>query len=331
MKDVFISYVTPNLETAELVYGYLTRNGFSCFFAPEDMIGGHPYGEELVHAMKNCRVQLLLYSDMMNVRKKNILAELETAWKYDIPCLCVKLDNSEPNDGIAYYVTSGHTLCINPNRITEYLPKVAESLRSMLPKEKEPEEAAKPVAEVKPVTEFKYIPEYGMMINPADNERNVSFRTNTFINMMAGIYEKVAELSGEKAARDIFFDSGYKSGKNFADRINSQWGHSFSVKEMQEKIRKWCEFDSAVGWGKFEADIRFDENSEIPFGTMTITAPFTVDKHCKCKVCAFIHGYCTGVLDTILDEMDIELECCDCPLEVKARVPKCTFKIQMKG
>ncbi len=327
MKDVFISYVTPNLETAEQVYSYLTRNGFSCFFAPEDMVGGHPYGEELVQAMKNCRVQLLLYSDVMNVRKKNILAELETAWKNDIPCLCIMLDDSEPNDGIAYYITSGHTLFCNPNRMTEYLPKITDALKSMLPKDKEIEE---PAEEAKPTTVFDYDPMYGLMINPADGERNVSFRTDTFINMMGGIYEKVAAIGGEENARRIFFESGYESGKNFANRINSKWGNGFSINEMKKKIQKWCAFDSVVGWGKFEADIQFDEENDTFGGTLAITEAFIVDTQHKRKVCEFIRGYCTGVLDTLLGDLDVELVCCSCRLEKKLS-RKCIFEIKMKG
>ena len=338
MKDVFISYVTPNLETAEQVYSYLTHNGFSCFFAPEDMVGGHPYGEELVQAMKNCRVQLLLYSDVMNVRKKNILAELDIAWKNDIPCLCVMLDDSDPGDGIAYYITSGHTIFCNPNRMKDYLPKIADALKSILPKKTDPlkstsaknAEVEEPVEEAKPTTVFDYDPVNGLMINPADGERNVSFRTDTFINMMGGIYEKVAIIAGVENAGKIFFESGYESGKNFAARINSKWGNGFSLDEMKKKIQKWCAFDSVVGWGKFEADIQFDEENDTFGGTLTITEAFIVDTQHKRKVCEFIRGYCTGVLDTLLGDLDVELVCASCRLEKKLS-RKCVFEIKMKG
>ncbi len=322
-NDVFISYVTPNLEFAENLLEFLKNKKFNCFFAPRNMIGGQEFAGELIRAVKNSRSLLFIHSKYANMHDINVLAEIRAARDNKIPIILVKLDGTELNDEFTYHLSGLHAISYSPNNFEQCAREVELALNHL------PKGCIK--EEVKPVTEFLYVPEYGMMINPADNERNVSFRTKTFINMMAGIYERVENLSGKEAAQKIFFQSGYDSGKNFADRINAQWGHSFSVNEMLEKIRKWCEFDSAVGWGKFEADIQFDEKGEIPGGTMTITAPFIVDKQCKCKVCAFIHGYCTGVLDTILDEMDIELECCSCPLVVKSRVPKCTFKVKMKG
>lgn len=328
MKDVFISYVTPDREIAETVMNYLEDNGHSCFFAPRDMPGGKLYSRELVQAMKNCTLQLFLHSEHANEREKNVLAELDIAWRNDIPCLFVKLDDSEPNDDISYYITSRHTISCYPDEFSTYLPLIEDSVKNLLPEEEQIEE--KSDDDVVPTTVFRYDPNNGRMINPADGERNVSFRTDTFINMMGGIYEKVAAISGEASAQEIFFHSGYEGGKNFANRINSKWGDGFSVEEIKKKIKKWCAFDSAVGWGKFEADIQFDEENDVFEGTLTITEAFIVDTQHKRKVCAFIRGYCTGVLNTLLGDLEVELVCRSCPLEKKLS-RKCVFDVKMKG
>ncbi len=327
MKDVFISYNSPKLETAKTILTYLEKNGVSCFLDKRDMPGGQCYGGALVRAIKDCQLQLFLFSEAANANEKNVLSELEAAWKNSIPCLTVLLDSSEPNDDISYYISSRHQITAYGDGIETFLPLILGAAKDLLP------EKATPAVEeetVVPTTVFRYDPKSGIMTNPADGQRNVSFRTDTFINMMGGIYEKVAGIGNDAAAQEIFFESGYASGKNFADRINSQWGDGFSVEEMQKKIKKWCAFDSAVGWGKFDADIVFDEENDTFEGTLTITEAFIVDTKRKRKVCAFIRGYCTGVLDTLLGDLDVELTCRSCPLDKKIS-RKCVFDIKMKG
>ncbi len=328
MKDVFISYNSPKRETAEAVLAYLENDGFVCFFDKRDMPGGQSYGGALVRAMKDCQIQLFLFSAEANKNEKNILAELETAWKNKIPCLTVLLDDSEPNDDIEYYINSRHMLTAYPEAIDTYLPQILASVKKLVPEKSTPAEVEEEV--VSPTTEFDYDPKTGSMFNPEDNQRNVSFRTDTFINMMGGIYEKVAKVSDLVIAQEIFFESGYAGGKSFAERINSKWASGFSIEEMQKKIKKWCAFDSAVGWGKFEAEIDFDEENDTFSGTLTITEAFIIDYECRRKVCAFIRGYCTGVLDTLLGNLNVELTCRSCPLE-KRLSRKCVFDIKMKG
>lgn len=160
---------------------------------------------------------------------------------------------------------------------------------------------------------------------------NVSFRTDTFTNMMGGIFAEVAAITSEEKAQEIFFNTGYESGANFAERMSSEWGDSNDFDEIKKAIKEWCAFDSAVGWGKFEADITFDEDNELILGTLTIIKAFIVDTRHKRKICSFIRGYCTGVLNTLLGGLGVDLVCSSCPLEGKFSRNKCVFDIKMKG
>ena len=179
-------------------------------------------------------------------------------------------------------------------------------------------------------TVFEYVPDRGIMINPEDHQRNVSFRTDTLINMMSGIYEKISEIADEEVAEQIFFNSGYISGKNFGERIDNQWNTGYSIEEIIKKLNKWCVFDSAVGWGKFTADIDFDEAEECLTGTLSINEAFIVDKSKKRRICGFIRGYCSGVMETLIGSVDVELTCKECPLKNKFKC-HCVFDIKAKG
>lgn len=327
MKDVFISYNSPKYEVAETIMKYLENNGITCFLDKRDIPAGHDWVEALMEGIENCYMVIFLYSNDANENSKNVLSEVAKAWESDTPCITLLLDDSKPSRKIDYYTAGFQRVTCYPMSIDTYLPTIVEAVKGMLPEK----EAVVEEEEAVPVTKFDYDPKIGRMINPKDGEPNVSFRVDTFINMMGGIYEKVAEIAkSDETAQEIFFESGYASGENFANRINSKWGNGFSIEEIQKKINKWCEFDSVVGWGKFEADINFDEENDVFEGTLTITEAFIVDTKHKRKVCAFIRGYCTGVLNALLGDLDVELTCRSCPLEKKLS-RKCVFDVKMKG
>lgn len=328
MKDVFISYNSQKYEVAETIRNYLESNGITCFFDKRDMKGGKRYGGELVEAIENCHVQLFLFSNFANENPKNVLSELEIAWDSDIPCFTIMLDDAKPIKDIKFYIKSCHLIECFEDDVEMYLPKIVDDIKELLP---EKEEIVEEVEEkIVPTTKLCYDPVNGCLINEADGERNVSFRTKTFINMMGGIYEKVSANSNEEIAQQIFFESGYTCGKNFANSNRSTWERGNTIAAMKKNIKKWCAFDSVVGWGKFEADINIDEENDNLEGTLTITEAFIVDTENKRKVCAFIRGYCTGVLNTLLNNSEVELTCRSCPLEKKFNC-KCVFDVKMKG
>ena len=80
------------------------------------------------------------------------------------------------------------------------------------------------------------------------------------------------------------------------------------------KLKKWCDFDSDVGWGRFESDIEINEETGEFKGTLKINESFIVDRRGKRPVCEFVRGYCDGVIETLLG-VQVELKCVKCPLK----------------
>ncbi|MBP3381575.1 MAG: toll/interleukin-1 receptor domain-containing protein [Clostridia bacterium] len=320
MKDVFVSFHTPDQAAAESIVKSLESNGLACFFAPRDMPGGSPFSEELVKELEACKVFLLVFSKETN-NSKWVPLELQMAFDGAPNCLPVFIEECEPQKAFKLLLSPLHHINAFPESIETYFADITAAVKRLLPKEDEM---------VIPTTVFQYFPETGIMKNPADNFRNVSFRTDTFTNMMGGIFAEVAAITSEEKAQEIFFNTGYESGANFAERMSSAWGDSNDFDEIEKIIKEWCAFDSAVGWGKFEADIKFDEENETIVGTLTIIKAFIVDTRHKRKICSFIRGYCTGVLNTLLGGLGVELVCSSCPLEKKLS-RKCVFDITMKG
>lgn len=331
MRDIFISYNTKDKIQADMIVEYLERNGKSCFIAPRDISGGANYATRLSQALEECHLVILVVSEKTN-DSEHVLNEVDIVINKKIPILPVFIEDFELNDELRYYIGRKHRILAVDNEFPTYLPNILSTVEEYLPQKVT---QVSPPVEEETVTQhtktvFEYIPDRGIMINPEDHQRNVSFRTDTLTNMMGGIYEKVVEITGNtETAEEIFFSSGYVSGKNFGDRINSQWEMGNTLADISRKLNKWCQFDSAVGWGKFSVNISYDENADTLTGTLSINEAFIVDKGRKRKVCAFIRGYCTGVMETLLDSVKVELVCKACPLKSHFK-NTCEFEIIVK-
>ncbi len=331
-KKIFISYASKDRDVANALVDYIERHRVPCFIAPRDIDPGKPYASNLMKAIEECHAVLLIASNAINA-SEHVLNEVDVIVDKKKDLLPVFIEDFQLNDDYRYYLGRKQWVIAYPESPNLYFDKIFDAVMQFLPDETPaPTIAPTPQEETarNSTTVFEYLPERGIMINPEDHQRNVSFRTDTFINLMGGIYEKVSEIADEKVAEEIFYNSGYVSGKNFAERINSQWDTGYSVEDMRAKLNKWCKFDSAVGWGHFSSEINIDEENDVLNGTIRINEPFIVDNTKKRKICGFIRGYCEGVVETLLNSIDIDLTCKECPLQSKFKC-SCVFSITSKG
>lgn len=331
MKQIFVSYASADRTTAYEIVEYLEKSGISCFIAPRDIDGGKAYAKALMEAIDGCNLVVLVASSAI-LPSEHVLNEVEAVINKKKEMLPILIEDFEMSDEYKYYLGRKQWITAYPEAVDTYFEKIKDLIADKLPKKE-----VKPVVVDEPettkdgpkTTVFEYVPSRGIMINPEDHQRNVSFRTDTFVNMMGEIYEKVDRLVGEEEAQEIFFNSGYASGKNFAERISNQWDFGYSVDDIKLKFDKWCKFDSAVGWGKFSANLELDEETDSIGGTICINEAFIVDNKKKRKICYFIKGYCTGVAEVLLNSPEIELVCAQCPLNSKFKT-QCVLEIKTK-
>ncbi len=331
MKQVFVSYTSTDKQIAYEIVEYLESTGISCFIAPRDVEGGKAYASILMKALEECNLVLLIASEAINT-SEHVLNEVDVIIEKGKPLLPIFIEDFKLGDDYRYYLGRKQWVVAYPEHISKYFDKIHTNVTENLPSKIIPQAASdepKEASNSNTTTVFEYNPERGIMINPEDHQRNVSFRTDTFVNMMGGIFEKVEMLTNEEEAEKIFFDSGYVSGKNFAERINNQWDTGYSIEDIKMKFEKWCKFDSAVGWGKFSADVEVDEETDALTGTISINEAFIVDNMKKRKICSFIKGYCSGVAEILLNSLEIELVCRECPLKSKFKT-QCVFDIKTK-
>lgn len=176
---------------------------------------------------------------------------------------------------------------------------------------------------------FDYLPESGAMYNPEDMERNVSFRTDTFINLIGEFYDKIKFLAQNdvEVARKTFYEAGHDRGASFAQNLLIKWRDDGRT-DYEDLLKKWCKFDSQVGWGRFSIrDIYVSDDKKEVRGFLEINNNFIVDRIGKRFLCDFIRGYCDGVIETLLD-IKVKLVCQNCPTNGRFN-NDCVFEIQI--
>ncbi len=328
-KTIFVSYSSADKEIAFEMVDYFENKGVSCFIAPRDIEGGGSYASKLTAAIKNCKAVILIASEAIN-GSEHVLNELDiivSEKKFFIPFFIEEFDMSYE---YRYYLGRKQRIMANTGKPSDHYAKLEEALAAEGALEIKPK--AQPKEEIAPATAgntqkiFSYIPHRGIMINPEDQQRNVSFRTDTLIGMIGGIYDKIVQLSDDESAQSALLASGYACGQSFAQRLNSQWDLAAQGTSLyEEKLTKWCKFDSDVGWGKFDIKIDVNEETGDFNGELTINECFIVDFKNKRHVCQFVKGYCEGVIETLLG-IKVKLICKVCPMKNRFKTA-CVFDI----
>ena len=328
-KSVFISYTTPDKRVADDIVAFLEQNSVDCFIAPRDVDPGQPYAANLMQAISNCSVVVLVASHSIN-GSIHVLNEIDAIINKGKALIPFFIEDFQMSDELCYYLSRMQRIIAYPDPVPSYYHKLLAAIMPLLPQKEAPRAAAgKAPVKASTTTVFEYIPARGIMINPEDHQRNVSFRTDTFINMFGGIFDNVVSLAGLDKACGIFHESGHQCGQNFAQRLNSDWEFGEDgTASIESKLKKWCEFDSNVGWGKFDIHVDVNEETGDFSGELTINESFIVDRNSRKQICEFVRGYCEGVIETLLC-IGVHLECIECPMKNRFK-SICKFRILLE-
>lgn len=123
MKEIFISYSTVDITSAETVRDILEQNGLSCWMAPRDIPGGSNYTKEIPIAIRNCKVFVLILSNSSQ-SSQWVLKELDSAVNAGKVILPFMLEDCILNDEFNFLLTG-------TQRYSAYQKK-AEALETLI-------------------------------------------------------------------------------------------------------------------------------------------------------------------------------------------------------
>src|SRR5271165_3014531 len=97
--DAFISYAFEDKTIADALCATLEAAGIACWIAPRDPRPGLPYGAQIVQAIAQSRIELLVLSRAAN-DSRAVLGEIEVGANRSKAILPVRIDAVEPADAL---------------------------------------------------------------------------------------------------------------------------------------------------------------------------------------------------------------------------------------
>jgi cellulose biosynthesis protein BcsQ len=162
--------------------------------------------------------------------------------------------------------------------------------------------------------QFFLLQEQGILTNPADRSRNVSFRVETFCGLLNDLHDELKKAAngagttmaenGEGLTREpsALERAGEKPGKRFGEDLAKQLEQTMSSPDDETRLRHWCEFDSRVGFGGLnlkELDPMTSAGSATA-GVIEVTGNFLAAQGKPSDLCSLLTGYIKGVLSMLL-------------------------------
>ena len=93
--DVFISYASPNFDTAIEIRDHFEDNGLKCWMAPRNITAGRHWTEDIMLGIIASKILVLVYSEHSQ-KSKYVKSELQNAMKYNKTILTYNTDITIP-------------------------------------------------------------------------------------------------------------------------------------------------------------------------------------------------------------------------------------------
>lgn len=128
MHDCFISYSHKDEKTAIAIQNILEKNYIRCWIDFRDAMPGEDYAGSIVRAIKASRYFILVLSEN-SATSSHVLREINSAVNAGITIIPFKIDDSEINDSIEYYVGKTHWLDALTPPMEQHINELVARLR----------------------------------------------------------------------------------------------------------------------------------------------------------------------------------------------------------
>jgi hypothetical protein len=131
-RAIFISYSSKDQEIAQTICAALETEGLSCWIAPRDVRGGRPYGGQIIQAIRETRILLVILSASSN-ESPHVMREVERAVHSRKAVLTFRIEPVAPTDDLVYFLGTDHWLDgFAPLPLTRHFPVLIRHVRELL-------------------------------------------------------------------------------------------------------------------------------------------------------------------------------------------------------
>lgn len=134
MHDCFISYSHKDSSIAIAIQNLLEQQGIRCWIDFRDAIPGVNYAGAIIRAIKSCSVFILVLSQE-SATSVHVINEVNSAVNEGKVIIPFKIDSSELNDNMEYYIGTTHWLDALTPPLEEHILQLANMVKTFQEKE----------------------------------------------------------------------------------------------------------------------------------------------------------------------------------------------------
>src|ERR1700691_4769325 len=110
---VFVSYASSDAAVAFAIVETLERNGIACWIAPRNVVPGILYVDEIVGAINNATVVVLVLSEHA-VASAHVGKEIERASSKRRPIIALRTDSAPLTRAFEYFLSESQWIEVGP-------------------------------------------------------------------------------------------------------------------------------------------------------------------------------------------------------------------------
>jgi hypothetical protein len=130
-REVFISYSQPDYNCAIELVARVEREGIRCWIAPRDIAPSTDWAAEIIDAIANARVMILIFSASSNASPQ-VRREVERAVHKQVSILPFRIENVLPSKSLEYFLSAQHWLDAFPPPREPHYARLVDHLRVQL-------------------------------------------------------------------------------------------------------------------------------------------------------------------------------------------------------
>lgn len=128
---LFLSHVSADREAARSLRRWLEREGYRVFMAPDDVRGSAPWQAQIVDAIANCDVVVVLISSGANA-SEHVQREVSLAMTHEKAILPVRLERVDLSGSLAYLLQLAQWIDAFPPPVDQHTQALADRLASLM-------------------------------------------------------------------------------------------------------------------------------------------------------------------------------------------------------
>jgi len=148
-REVFVSYSQPDYACAMELVARVECEGIDCWVAPRDIAPSADWAAEIIDAISNSRVMILVFSASSN-DSPQVRREVERAVHKNVCVLPFRIENVVPSKSLEYFLSSQHWMDAFPPPREAHYARLCTHLKSQLARTESGRGAAADITSTRP-------------------------------------------------------------------------------------------------------------------------------------------------------------------------------------